>query len=191
MYTSVLIGTPGTLGWPRVCDVVQAGVQRVCTYATMENEREANGGSCLKLAASRVYRLERAWINERSNNRKWSPRRYSRDGGERGWRRDSERPHRWKLYQLSGLERWYRRSRNLYVLAINMRITRYPLNGVGARKRDPISDLQLPPSRFLSNETRFLLLSANDPRFLDLERSRGGKLVRSPLGRGWEDGFPV
>lgn len=83
MYTSVLIGTPGTLGWPRVCDVVQAGVQRVCTYATMENEREANGGSCLKLAASRVYRLERAWINERSNNRKWSPRRYSRDGGER------------------------------------------------------------------------------------------------------------
>lgn len=24
---------------------------------------------------------------------------------ERGWRRDSERPHRWKLYQLSGLER--------------------------------------------------------------------------------------
>lgn len=111
---------------------------------------------------------------------------------ERGWRRDSERPHRWrKLYQLSGLERWYRRSRNLYVLAINMRITRYPLNGVGARKRDPISDLQLPPSRFLSNETRFLLLSANDPRFLDLERSRGGKLVRSPLGRGWEDGFPV
>lgn len=68
-----------------------------------------------------------------------------------------------------------------------MRITRYPLNGVGARKRDPISDLQLPPSRFLSNETRFLLVSP--PTILGSGekqgRERGEKLVRSPLGRGW------
>lgn len=38
-------GTPVAESTNVVCDVVQAGVRRVCTYATRRNsEREANGG---------------------------------------------------------------------------------------------------------------------------------------------------
>lgn len=60
-----------------------------------------------------------------------------------------------------------------------MRITRYPLNGAGARKRDPISD----PLSLLS-----LPLSADDPRS---SRHLGLREKRRERTRGEVGSFPV
>lgn len=74
-----------------------------------------------------------------------------------------------------------------------MRITRYPLNGAGARKRDPISDpLSLPFSPFVRRRSS-ILASSGSPREKEEEDERRSWLVSGSFrwrvtSRG-EDGF--